>query len=69
MDTMTFEKQVLDTLSHLEQGMLFMKRELNLIKEKVVDDTILSTDDKQAIDEALIAEKEGRLLTKEQVFR
>lgn len=69
MTTPLFEKQVLDTLSHLEQGMLFMRQELNLIKERVVDDTILSADDKQAIDEALIAEKEGKLLTKELVFR
>jgi len=69
MTTALFEKQVLETLSHLEQGMLFMKQELNLIKERVVDDTILSDDDKKAIDEALIAEKEGKLLTKAQIFR
>ena len=68
MVTALFEKQVLDTLSHLERGMLVMKKELDLIKERVVDDTILSDDDRQAIDEALIAEKEGKLLTTKQVF-
>jgi len=68
MATALFEKQVLDTLTQLEQGMSFMKQELHLIKERVIDDTLLSEDDKQAIDEALLAEKEGRLLSKEQVF-
>ena len=68
MTTVLFEKRVLETLSQLEQGMAFVRQELNLIKERVIDDTILSDDDRQAIDEALIAEKEGKLLTKAQVF-
>tara|TARA_Y100000310_G_C20523938_1_gene735060 strand:+ start:646 stop:834 length:189 start_codon:yes stop_codon:yes gene_type:complete len=58
----TFQDQVLKKLDHLEQ-------ELNLIKERVVDDSLLSEDDKVAIDSALKEEKEGKLQSKEEVFQ
>jgi len=45
-----------------------MKQEIDLIKEKVVDDATLSEEDKKAIDDALKEEKEGKLLSKDQVF-
>ena len=61
MTELEFQKQVLETLSQ-------MKQELDLIKERIVDDAVLSDEDKAAIDEALEAEKEGKLLSKEQVF-
>ena len=64
----TFEKQVLKRLLHLEKGINTMKQEVNLIKERIVDDSILSEDDKKALDESLKEEKEGKLLSKEQVF-
>jgi hypothetical protein len=64
----TFEKQVLKRLLHLEKGINTMKQEVNLIKERVVDDSILSEDDKEALDESLKEEKEGKLLSKDQVF-
>lgn len=65
MSETAFEHKVLERLSHLEQGISTMKQEINLIKERVVDDSILSKDDKAALDESL---KEGKLLKKEQVF-
>ncbi len=63
-----FQKQVLDRLSHLEEGIATVKSELDLIKEHVVDDTLLTDEDKKDIDAALQEEKEGKLLTKEKVF-
>ena len=68
MSETTFEKQVIERLSYLEKGINTMKREIGLIKEKVVDDAILSEDDKKAIDEALKEEKEGKLLSKDKLF-
>lgn len=64
----TLEKQILERLLHMEKGIDTMKQEVNLIKEKVVDDVILSEDDKKALDESLKEEKEGKLLSKDQVF-
>ena len=68
MSETTFEKQVLKRLSYLEKGINTMKQEVNLIKERVVDDSILSEDDKKALDESLKEEKEGKLLSKDQLF-
>lgn len=68
MSETTFEKQVLERLLHLENGINVMKEEVNLIKERVVDDSILSDDDNKAIDESLKEEREGKLLTKDKVF-
>ncbi|MAE42407.1 hypothetical protein CMO93_01435 [Candidatus Woesearchaeota archaeon] len=61
MSETTFEKQVLQRLSHLE-------KEITLIKERVVDDSLLSDDDKKALDLTLKEEKEGKLFTKDEVF-
>ncbi len=68
MSETAFQEQVLEKLSHLENGINTMKQEIDLIKERVVDDSILSEDDKNALDETLKEEKEGKLLTKDQVF-
>ena len=68
MSETVFQKKILDRLSNVEKGINIMKEEIGLIKEKIVDDSILSEDDKKAIDEALKEEKEGRLLSKKQVF-
>ena len=68
MSEAIFQKKVLDRLSHLEKGINTMKEEIGLIKERVVDDSILSEEDKNAIDEALKEEKERKLLSKKQVF-
>ena len=63
-----FEKQIMDKLLNLERGMNSMKQEIDLIKERVVDDSTLSDDDKKALDAALKEHKEGKLFTKDQVF-
>ena len=68
MGQATFEKQVLDRLSYLEKGVHIIKNELDLIREKIVDDTLLSEEDKKDIDLALKEEKEGKLLTKKHIF-
>ncbi len=68
MGETTFEKQVLDRLLHLEKGINDVRQEIGLIKEKVVDDSTLSEDDKRALYAALKEEKEGKLLSKKQVF-
>ncbi|MDA2921277.1 hypothetical protein MYX76_17595 [Desulfobacterota bacterium AH_259_B03_O07] len=68
MTETTFEKQVLKMLSHMEEGINAMKQEIDLIKERVVDDSILSDDDREDLHEALKEKKEGKLLTKDRVF-
>jgi len=64
----TIEKQILEKLTHMEKGIDTMKQEVKLIKERIVDDSILSDDDKEALDQSLKEEKEGKLLSKDQVF-
>jgi hypothetical protein len=68
MSETIFEKEVIKKLIDLEKGIDSVRQEVNLIKERVVDDSILSEDDKKALDSALKEEKEGKLLSKEQVF-
>lgn len=68
MSQVIFEKEIMKKLSDMEKGLNSIKLEIDLIKERLIDDTILSEDDKKAIDEALKEEKEGRLLVKERVF-
>lgn len=63
-----FEKQILDSLSSLQASISGMKEELNLIKERIIDDSKLSEEDIEALDDALIEEKKGKLLTKDHVF-
>jgi hypothetical protein len=68
MTEASFQKQVLERLSHLETGIKTMKQELGIIKERVVDDAILTEEEKQDLDLALQEEREGKLLSKEQIF-
>ena len=68
MPESTFEKQIIERLTHLEKGIDTVKREVNLITERIVGDSILSDDDKEALDQSLKEEKEGKLLSKDQVF-
>jgi phosphoenolpyruvate synthase/pyruvate phosphate dikinase len=60
MSELTFQKQVLKKLDNVEKTM-------NYIME-YIDDSKLSEDDKKAIAEALKEEREGKLLSKKQVF-
>ena len=60
MAELDFQKQILTKLED-------MGRDINYIKG-YIEDTKLSEDDKKALEEALKEEKEGKLLTKKQVF-
>ncbi len=68
MSEATVQQQILNRLIGLESGMHLIKHELDLIKEKVIDDSILSEEDKKDLSLALKEEKEGKLLSKKQVF-
>ena len=56
----TFEKQILNKLASVE-------KKVDYIME-YIEDTKLSEDDKKALAEALKEEREGKLLSKKQVF-
>ena len=60
MSETTFEKQILNKLASVE-------KKVDYIME-YIEDTKLSEDDKKALAEALKEEREGKLLSKKQVF-
>ncbi len=60
MSETTFEKQILSKLESVE-------KKVDYIME-YIEDTKLSEEDKKALEEALKEEKEGKLLSKKQVF-
>ena len=60
MGEINFEKQILSKLASVE-------KKVDYIME-YIEDTRLSEDDKKALEEALKEEKEGKLLSKKQVF-
>ena len=60
MSETTFEKQILSKLASVE-------KKVDYIME-YIEDTKLSEDDKKALEEALKEEREGKLLSKKQVF-
>ena len=60
MSETTFEKQILNKLASVE-------KKVNYIME-YIEDSKLSEDDKKALEAALKEEKEGKLLSKKQVF-
>ena len=60
MSETTFEKQILNKLASVE-------KKVDYIME-YIEDTKLSEDDKKALEEALKEEKEGKILSKKQIF-
>jgi len=60
MSETTFEKQILNKLASVEKKVDYIMG--------YIEDTKLSEDDKKALEEALKEEKEGKLLSKKQVF-
>ena len=60
MSETTFQKQILSKLESME-------KRIDYIME-YIEDTKLSEDDKKALRETLKEEKEGKLLSKKQVF-
>ena len=67
MQESEFQNKVVVELKSINKTMVELKVDLDKVKEKI-DDVILSEDDKLAIDEALKDEKEGKLLSREEVF-
>ena len=61
------EAKVLSELSELKKMVFGLKQDIDFIKD-VFEDKYLSEEDKQAIDEALDAEKSGKLKSMKQVF-
>ncbi|MBI1936323.1 hypothetical protein HYS31_07865 [Candidatus Woesearchaeota archaeon] len=60
MGETTFERQILSKLASVE-------KKVDYIME-YIENTKLSEEDKKALEEALKEEKEGKLLSKKQVF-
>ena len=60
MSETTFEKQILSKLASVEKKVDYIMEYL--------EDTKLSEEDKKALETALKEEKEGKLLSKKQVF-
>ena len=60
MSETAFEKQILSKLASVEKKVDYIMEHL--------EDTKLSEDDKKALVEALKEEREGKLLSKKQVF-
>ena len=60
MSETTFEKQILSKLASVEKKVDYIMEYL--------EDTKLSEEDKKALEAALKEEKEGKLLSKKQVF-
>ncbi len=60
MSEITFQKQILSKLESME-------KRINYIME-YIEDSKLSEDDKKALAESLKEEREGKLLSKKQVF-
>ena len=68
MQQVEFQTKVIDGLTSINQTIVSIKHDVDALKEKM-EDVMLSEDDKAAIDEALLEEKEGKLLKGEEVFK
>ena len=60
MSEATFQKQIMDKLENMEKNINYIMG--------YIEDSKLSEEDKLAIEEALKEEKQGKLLSKKQVF-
>lgn len=67
MAGLTFEKNVINGIGEIKKIVVDMKQEIDFIKERF-EDRFLSIEDKKAIDETLMAEKEGKLKSMDEVF-
>ena len=62
-----FQKQVLGTLEEMKNSIETLKKDVNYLTE-YIEDSKLSENDKKALAEALKEERDGKLLSKKQVF-
>jgi len=56
------------SLQTIHEDLRVLQKEIQQIKEIIIEDFKLTEDDKQALKSALKEEKEGKLLSKKQVF-
>ncbi|HLC63436.1 MAG TPA: hypothetical protein VJJ21_03890 [Candidatus Nanoarchaeia archaeon] len=56
------------SLQTIHEDLRILQREVQQIKEIIIEDFKLTEDDKKALKSALKEEKEGKLLSKKQVF-
>ena len=56
------------SLQTIHEDLRILQKEIQQIKEIIIEDFRLSEDDKKALKLALKEEKEGKLLSKKQVF-
>ena len=56
------------SLQTIHEDLMVLQKEIQQIKEIIIEDFKLTEDDKQALKSALKEEKEGKLLSKKQVF-
>jgi hypothetical protein len=67
MSELKLEKNVISEIEELKKLVIDMKQDINFVVERF-EDKFLSEEDKNAIDETLKAEKEGKLKSMEDVF-
>ena len=56
------------SLQTIHEDLRILQKEIQQIKEIIIEDFKLTEDDKKALKSALKEEKEGKLLSKKQVF-
>jgi cell shape-determining protein MreC len=62
METITFEQKVLGVLSSMQKEMSVMKHDVEYIR-KQMSETYLTDEEEQLLEEALKHEKEGKLIS------
>jgi len=68
MEAVAFERKVLSMLGSMRKDISAVKHEVEYIKKQVSEE-YLTEDEEKLLEEALKYEKEGKLLTTEEVFR
>ncbi|ODS35272.1 MAG: hypothetical protein A7316_01900 [Candidatus Altiarchaeales archaeon WOR_SM1_86-2] len=68
MEAVAFERKVLSMLGSMRKDISAVKHEVEYIKKQVSEE-YLTEDEEKLLEDALKYEKEGKLLTTEEVFR
>jgi len=67
MEAIVFEQKVLNLLGSMQKDINAVKNEVKYIKKQVSGE-YLTDEEEKFLEETLISEKEGKLLTTEEVF-
>ena len=67
METIAFEQKILNMLSSMQKDISAVKHEIEYIKKQVGEE-YLTEEEEKLLEESLKYEKEGKLLTTEEVF-